>query len=91
MTAPRAVSQPCVSVSTTETTGPNSETRVPAIGHQYAVREAINTLIEFGFTVGCDGELLPPRCGMPGTMRIQQYRGRDWVTSRLGPSGPVEL
>ena len=61
MTAPRAVSQPCVSVSTTETTGPNSETRVPAIGHQYAVREAINTLIEFGFTVGCDGELLPPR------------------------------
>ena len=61
MTAPRAVSQPCVSVSTTETNGPNSETRVPAIGHQYAVREAINTLIEFGFTVGCDGELLPPR------------------------------
>ena len=61
MTAPRAVSQPCVSVSTTETTGPKSETRVPAIGHQYAVREAINTLIEFGFIVGCDGELLPPR------------------------------
>lgn len=61
MTAPTAVSQPCVSVSTAETIGPNSETRVPAIGQQYAVRDAINVLIEFGFVVGCDGELLPPR------------------------------
>ena len=51
---------------------------------------------EAGATPDTDGEWVitgsaSPRYGMPGTMRIQQYRGRDWVTSRLGPSGPVEL
>lgn len=61
MTAPTAVSSTCVSVSTAETQGPKNETGVTASGHRFAVREAINTLIEYGFTVGCDGELLPPR------------------------------
>lgn len=61
MTAPTAVSSTCVPVSTTETHGPKNETRVPASGHRFAVREAINTLIDYGFIVGCDGELLPPR------------------------------
>jgi len=28
---------------------------------RYDVAEAISTLIDYGFTVGCDGELLPPR------------------------------
>ena len=51
---------------------------------------------EAGATPDTDGEWIvtgsaSARYGMPGTMRIQQYRGRDWVTSRLGPSGPVEL
>jgi len=27
----------------------------------YDVAEAIKTLIDHGFSVGCDGELLPPR------------------------------
>ena len=60
MTAPTAVSHPCVTVSTTATVGPNDETGVSAIG-QKTVADAINTLIDFGFVVGCDGELLPPR------------------------------
>ena len=51
---------------------------------------------EAGATPDTDGEWIvtgsaSPRYGMSGTMRIQQYRGRDWVTSRIGPSGPVEL
>jgi len=29
--------------------------------HRYDVAEAINTLIQYGFSIGCDGELLPPR------------------------------
>ena len=41
----------CVPVSTSETHGPESETCV----------SAINTLITWGWTLGCDGELLPPR------------------------------
>ena len=51
---------------------------------------------EAGATPDTDGEWIvtgsaSARYGMPGTMRIQQYRGRDWVTQRVGPSGPVEL
>ena len=29
--------------------------------HKYEVAEAIKTLIDYGFFIGCDGELLPPR------------------------------
>ena len=51
---------------------------------------------EAGLDADTDGKWVvtgssAPRYGMPGTMRIQEYRGRLWVTSRLGPSGPVEL
>ena len=51
---------------------------------------------EAGASPDTDGEWIvtgsaSPRYGMSGTMRIQQYRGRDWVTQRIGPSGPVEL
>jgi hypothetical protein len=51
---------------------------------------------EAGATPDTDGQWIVtgsthPRYGMPGTMRIQTYRGRDWITSRNGPSGPVEL
>ena len=51
---------------------------------------------EAGAAPDTDGEWIvtgsaSPRYGMSGTMRVQQYRGRDWVTSRIGPSGPVEL
>jgi hypothetical protein len=35
----------------------------------YSLSEAINVLIESGFTVGCDGELLPPYC------MVSQLRG----------------
>ena len=60
MTAPMAVSQTCVPVSTEETQCPNSETRVTAIGHGQCAA-AIDCLLEYGWIVGCDGELLPPR------------------------------
>ena len=51
---------------------------------------------EAGATPDTDGEWIvtgsaSSRYGMPGTMRVQQYRGRDWVIQREGPSGPVEL
>ena len=53
------VSCPCVPVSTTETQRDSSET-----GHDvqtvYEIAEAINLLIDAGYTIGCDGELLPP-------------------------------
>ena len=60
MTAPLAVSQPGVTVSTAETVGPNSETGVTAIGHGQCAA-AIDCLLEHDWTIGCDGELLPPR------------------------------
>lgn len=41
---------PCVPVSTTES--PQSVS---------VLAEAINTLIEAGYKLGCDGELLPPK------------------------------
>ena len=61
------VSSPCVPVSTPGTHRSKAETQV----HLYApfsvtegcydVAEAINILIEAGYRLGCDGELLPPR------------------------------
>ena len=59
MTAPTAVSQPCVPVSTTETTRPKSETGVTAIG-QGQEAAAIDCLITWGWVLGCEGELYPP-------------------------------
>ena len=60
MPHPFSVSPPCVSVSTTETSGPKTETRVTA-ERASECAEAIQILIEYGWIVGCDGELLPPR------------------------------
>ena len=58
MPLPASVSPPCVPVSTSETHGPDSETRVTAIGQQAA---ALDVLFSWGWVLGCDGELLPPR------------------------------
>ena len=52
---------PCVPVSTEKTHGPDSEIRVSASERTYECAEAINTLITWGWSLGCDGELLPPR------------------------------
>ena len=53
------VSCPCVPVSITDTPWDSPET-----GHDvqavYEIAEAINLLIDAGYTIGCDGELLPP-------------------------------
>ena len=61
------VSSTCVPVSIAETQMSKAETQV----HLYApfsvtegcydIAEAINILIEAGYRLGCDGELLPPR------------------------------
>ena len=59
MTATGSFSPARVPVSTTATVGPNSETRVSAIG-QGAVAAAINCLISWGWVLGCEGELYPP-------------------------------
>ena len=53
--------KPCVPVFDTVAPRPESESCVPAFGQRAVVADAISTLIEFGFVVGCDGELLPPR------------------------------
>jgi len=61
------VSPPCVPVSTAGTRMSKAETQVH--GYKpfsvtegcYDVAEAINILIEAGYRLGCDGELLPPR------------------------------
>ena len=61
------VSTPCVSVSTTDTLASKFETKAPQIGpestglHIYELAEAINCLIDAGYKLGCDGELLPPK------------------------------
>ena len=52
---------PCVPVSTEETHGPENETRVSASSRTYECAEAILTLTEWGWVIGCDGELLPPK------------------------------
>ena len=51
----------CVPVSTEETQWPNNETRVSASERTYECAEAILTLTEWGWIVGHDGELLPPK------------------------------
>ena len=69
------VSLPCVPVSTAETPVSKRETKAehnsPWMLNErvYSLSEAINVLIESGFTVGCDGELLPPHC------MVSQLRG----------------
>jgi hypothetical protein len=60
MPLPASVSPPRVSVSTEETQCPDCETGVSA-SRAYECAEAIQVLIEYGWVVGCDGELLPPR------------------------------
>ena len=60
MPHPSSVSPPCVSASTADTSCPENETRVTA-ERAYECAEAIQILIEYGWIVGCDGELLPPR------------------------------
>ena len=53
--------KPCVPVFDAESPCPENESRVPVFGRSTRVADAINVLIEFGFKLGCDGELLPPR------------------------------
>jgi hypothetical protein len=60
MPLPKRVSPTRVTVSTTETHGPENETRV-TVERASECAEAIQLLIEYGWIVGCDGELLPPR------------------------------
>ena len=59
------VSESCVPVSTAGTQLSKNETESPQIGQEtdasvYELAEAINLLIDAGWTLGCDGELLPP-------------------------------
>ena len=54
-----SISPARVTVSTTETTGPNTETRVSAVG-QGQEAAAIDCLITWGWILGCEGELYPP-------------------------------
>ncbi len=71
------VSSPCVPVSTPDTRRSKAETQV----HLYApfsvtegcydVADAINILIEAGYRLGCDGELLPPRWA------FEAFKGAD--------------
>ena len=53
--------KPCVPVFDTGRQHLQDESRVPVFGHRERVADAINVLIELGFILGCDGELLPPR------------------------------
>ena len=65
----------CVPVSTSDTRVSSDETQpVTITPHSlnervYSVSEAINVLIDAGFEVGVDGELLPPHC------MVRQLRG----------------
>ena len=58
---------PCVPVSITETQLSSIETKKAEFGHEndgldvYELAEHINCLIEAGYSLGCDGELLPPK------------------------------
>ena len=66
---------PRVPVSTAETRLSKNETQPVTITPHlfdevgYSVLEAINCLIDAGFVVGVDGELLPPQCF------VKQLRG----------------
>ena len=61
------VSVPCVPVSTTKTRVSKAETSSdqsgqPSIGSSvYELADSINHLIDAGYKLGCDGELLPPK------------------------------
>ena len=58
---------PCVPVSIAGTHESNFETKADESGpismepHIYELADAINQLIEAGYKLGCDGELLPPK------------------------------
>ena len=58
---------PCVPVSTAGAPESKNETKAPLNGpessglHIYELAEAINCLIDAGYKLGCDGELLPPK------------------------------
>ena len=66
ITRTAVVSRPCVPVSTPDTPVSKDETAPVIITPHslnegiYSVAEAIGVLIENHYTVGCDGELLPP-------------------------------
>ena len=63
MNYPSGVSSPCVPVSTTGNPCPEHETG-EVFGQEARVSrvlDAMDVLIDEGFIVGCDGELLPPR------------------------------
>ena len=57
----------CVPVSIAETHLSKKETSAQDLGpaesglHIYELAEAINCLIDAGYKLGCDGELLPPK------------------------------
>ena len=71
------VSPPCVPVSTAGTPMSKAETQLHAYQPFsvtegcYDVAEAINILIEAGYRLGCDGELLPPRWA------FEAFKGAD--------------
>jgi len=58
---------PCVPVSTTVDQVSKNETKDHVIApddsglHIYVLADAINYLIDAGYKLGCDGELLPPK------------------------------
>ena len=58
---------PCVPVSTAGTQVSIFETKADQIGpdqtglHIYELADAINCLIDAGYSLGCDGELIPPK------------------------------
>ena len=58
---------PCVPVSTAGVLESKNETKAAECGpismesHIYELADAINCLIDAGYTLGCDGELLPPK------------------------------
>lgn len=59
---------PCVPVSTAEMPESKVEKKQDLFGHDlkgphiYELADAFNTLIDAGYKLGCDGELLPPKC-----------------------------
>lgn len=58
---------PCVPVSTAGALDSKNETKADESGpssmesHIYVLADAINCLIDAGYKLGCDGELLPPK------------------------------
>lgn len=67
----------CVPVSTTDTLASKNETKADLIGpestglHIYELADAINCLIDAGYKLGCDGELLPPKWA------FEAFKGAD--------------